>query len=130
VEVFRTAVVLMVRSMVLSAQSSGQQRLPWLQQSPAVRGNVADRQRRLSPARSPFRRLGASRSRSRLSRHDRGFVTTYTGVCHRSLRRRFVAGAVFVPDSYSERPPSVAARWAYGPGKRGVGEMRRIGLAA
>jgi len=31
VEVFRTAVALMVRSMVLSAQSAGQQRLLWLQ---------------------------------------------------------------------------------------------------
>ena len=41
-----------------------------------------------------------------------------------------VAGAVFVPDSYSERLPLVAARWAYGPGKQGAREMRRIGLAA
>ena len=41
-----------------------------------------------------------------------------------------VGGAVFIPDSYSEMLPLVAARWAYGPGKQGAGEMRRIGLAA
>ena len=41
-EVFRTAVALMVRSMVLSAQSAGQQRLLWLQQSAAVGGEVGE----------------------------------------------------------------------------------------
>jgi len=42
VEVFRTAVSLMVRSMVLSAQSAGQQRLLWLQQSAAVGRDVGE----------------------------------------------------------------------------------------
>jgi len=42
VEVFRTAVALMVRSMVLSAQSAGQRRLLWLQQSAAVGGEVGE----------------------------------------------------------------------------------------
>jgi len=42
VEVFRTAVALIVRSMVLSAQSAGQQRLLWLQQSAAVGGEVGE----------------------------------------------------------------------------------------
>jgi hypothetical protein len=42
VEVFRTAVALMVRSMVLSAQSAGQRRLLWLQQSAAVGGDVGE----------------------------------------------------------------------------------------
>jgi len=43
VEVFRTAVALMmVRSMVLSAQSAGQQRLLWLQQSAGVGGEVGE----------------------------------------------------------------------------------------
>ena len=41
-EVFRTAVALMVRSMVLSAQSAGQRRLLWLQQSAAVGGEVGE----------------------------------------------------------------------------------------
>ena len=41
-EVFRTAVALMVRSMVLSAQAAGQQRLLWLQQSAAVGGEVGE----------------------------------------------------------------------------------------
>ena len=41
-EVFRTAVALMVRSMVVSAQSAGQQRLLWLQQSAAVGGEVGE----------------------------------------------------------------------------------------
>ena len=41
-EVFRTAVALMVRSMVLSAQSAGQQRLLWLQQSAGVGGEVGE----------------------------------------------------------------------------------------
>ena len=49
-----------------------------------------------------------------------------------SQRRQIslVAGAGFVPDSYSERSPLVAARWAYGRGKQAAGEMRRVGLAA
>jgi len=41
-----------------------------------------------------------------------------------------VAGAVFAPDSYSQRVPLVGARWAYGPGKQGTREMQRVGLAA
>ena len=41
-EVFRTAVALMVRSMVLSAQSAGQQRLLWLQQTAAVGGDAGE----------------------------------------------------------------------------------------
>jgi len=41
-----------------------------------------------------------------------------------------VAGAVFVPDSYSQRLPLVAAHWFYAPAKQGAREMRRIGLAA
>ncbi|HUW10279.1 MAG TPA: DDE-type integrase/transposase/recombinase [Anaerolineae bacterium] len=41
-EVFRTAAALMVRSMVLSAQAAGQQRLLWLQQSAAVGGEVGE----------------------------------------------------------------------------------------
>jgi len=41
-----------------------------------------------------------------------------------------VAGAGFVPDSYSEMLPLVAARWVYAPAKQGAREMRRIGLAA
>jgi len=42
VEVLRTAAALIVRSMVLSAQSAGQQRLLWLQQSAAVGGDVGE----------------------------------------------------------------------------------------
>jgi len=42
VQVIQTAVALMVRSMVLSAQSAGQQRLLWLQQSAAVGGEVGE----------------------------------------------------------------------------------------
>ena len=41
-----------------------------------------------------------------------------------------VAGAVFVPDSYSERLPLVAAHWVYASAKQGAREMQRIGLAA
>jgi hypothetical protein len=41
-----------------------------------------------------------------------------------------VAGAGFVPDSYSEMLPLVAARWVYAPAKQGARETRRIGLAA
>ncbi len=41
-EVFRTAVALMVRSMVWSAQSAGQQRPLWLQQSAAVGGEMGE----------------------------------------------------------------------------------------
>jgi transposase-like protein len=41
VELLKTA-ALMVRSIVLSAQSAGQQRLLWLQQSAAVGGNVGE----------------------------------------------------------------------------------------
>jgi len=39
-----------------------------------------------------------------------------------------VAGAGFVPDSYSERLPLVAAHWIYAPAQQGAREMRRIGL--
>ncbi len=42
VQVIQTAADLMVRSMVLSAQSAGQQRLLWLQQSAAVGGEVGE----------------------------------------------------------------------------------------
>jgi transposase InsO family protein len=42
VEVIRRAAALMVRSMVLSAQSAGQQRLLWLQQSATVGGDVGE----------------------------------------------------------------------------------------
>jgi len=38
VEVFRTAVALMVRSVVLSAQTGGQQRLSMLEQAVPVKG--------------------------------------------------------------------------------------------
>jgi hypothetical protein len=41
-----------------------------------------------------------------------------------------VAGAVFVPDSYSQRVPLLAAHWVYGPARQGARGMRRIGLAA
>ena len=41
-QVIQTAAALMVRSMVLSAQSAGQQRLLWLQQSAAVGGEVGE----------------------------------------------------------------------------------------
>ena len=41
-EVLRAAAALMVRSMVLSAQAAGQQRLLWLQQSAAVGGEVGE----------------------------------------------------------------------------------------
>ena len=44
--------------------------------------------------------------------------------------RRLVAGAGFVPDSYSADLPLVAARWVYAPVKQGAREMRRIGLAS
>jgi len=40
VQVIQTAAALMVRSMVLSVQSAGQQRLLWLQQSAVVGGDV------------------------------------------------------------------------------------------
>jgi hypothetical protein len=42
VQVIQTAAALMVRSMVLSAQSAGNQRLLWLQQSAAVGGDVGE----------------------------------------------------------------------------------------
>ena len=42
VQVIQTAAALMVRSMVWSAQSAGQQRLLWLQQSAAVGGDVGE----------------------------------------------------------------------------------------
>ena len=41
-----------------------------------------------------------------------------------------VTGAGFVPDSYSQRLPLVAARWVYALAMQGAREMRRIGLAA
>lgn len=41
-EVFRTAVALMVRSMVLSAQAAGQQRLRWLRQAAGVGGDMGE----------------------------------------------------------------------------------------
>ncbi len=41
-QVIQAAVALMVRSMVLSAQSAGQQRLLWLQQTAAVGGEVGE----------------------------------------------------------------------------------------
>jgi transposase InsO family protein len=55
VEVFRTAVALIVRSMALSAQSAGQQRLLWLQQSAAVGGEVGE----LARLRDENRRLNS-----------------------------------------------------------------------
>ena len=51
------------------------------------------------------------------------------GDCYH-LKRRLVAGAVFLPDSYSKRLPLVAARWVYAPAKQGVREIKRIGIAA
>jgi hypothetical protein len=39
-------------------------------------------------------------------------------------------GAGFVPDSYSERLPPVAAHWIYAPAQQGAWEMRRIGHGA
>jgi hypothetical protein len=39
-----------------------------------------------------------------------------------------VAGAGFVPDSYSRSLPLVGARWLYAPAKQGAREMARIGL--
>jgi hypothetical protein len=42
VEVFRAAVALVARSMVVSAQSAGQQRLLWLQQSATVGGEMGE----------------------------------------------------------------------------------------
>jgi putative transposase len=42
VEFIKTAAALMVRSMVLSAQSAGQQRLLWLQQTATVGGDVGE----------------------------------------------------------------------------------------
>ena len=42
VQVIQTAAALMVRSMVLSAQSAGNQRLLWLQQSAAAGGEVGE----------------------------------------------------------------------------------------
>jgi hypothetical protein len=41
-----------------------------------------------------------------------------------------VAGAGFVPDSYSQRLPLVAAHWVYASANQGAREMKRIGLAA
>jgi hypothetical protein len=42
VEVLRTAVALMIRSMVLSVQSAGQQRLLWLQRAAVTGGEVGE----------------------------------------------------------------------------------------
>ena len=42
VQMIRTAAALMIRSMVLSAQAAGQQRLLWLQQTAAVGGDVGE----------------------------------------------------------------------------------------
>ena len=41
-EVFREAAASMVRSMVLSAESAGQERLLWLHRSAAIGGNVGE----------------------------------------------------------------------------------------
>lgn len=41
-EVLRTAIALIIRSMVLSAQAAGQRRLLWLQQTATVGGDVAE----------------------------------------------------------------------------------------
>jgi len=52
VEVFRAAVALVVRSIVVSAQSAGQQRLLWLQQNATVGGEVGElvsRERKEAP---------------------------------------------------------------------------------
>ena len=42
--------------------------------------------------------------------------------------RSVVAGAGFVPDSYSEMLPLVAARWVYALAKQGAREMQRVGV--
>ena len=54
-EVFRTAVALMVRSMVLSAQSAGQQRLLFLQRAVAAGEEVGE----LARLRDENRRLNS-----------------------------------------------------------------------
>ena len=71
-EVIRTAAALMVRSMVLSAQAAGQQRLLWLQPSAAVGGDVgevarlSDENRRLNSELRMFKdRFGESPVRKR-----------------------------------------------------------------
>jgi hypothetical protein len=72
VEVFRTAVALIVRSMVLSAQSAGQQRLLFLQRAVAAGEEVGelvrlrDENRRLtSELRLPKDRFGEAPARKR-----------------------------------------------------------------
>ena len=70
-EVFRTAIALMIRSLVLSAESGGQQRLLLLQQAAAVGGEAGE----LARLREENRRLkwenGLLRSRFDVAPHRR-----------------------------------------------------------
>ena len=57
--------------------------------------------------------------------HKKTPASVETGV-----RIGMVAGAVFVPDSYSEMLPLTTAHWVYASASQGAREMKRIGLAA
>jgi len=73
VQVIRTAAALMVRSMVLSAQSAGQQRLLWLQQSAGVGGEAGelawlrDENRRLTSENRLLKCMSSAKVRHRSS---------------------------------------------------------------
>ena len=73
-EIFRTAVALMVRSVVLSAESGGQQRLLLLQQAAAVGGEAGE----LARLRDENRRLksenGLLKSRFDAAPHKRRYT--------------------------------------------------------
>jgi len=47
-----------------------------------------------------------------------------------SLGAQLEAGAGFVPDSYGERRPLVAAHWVYAKAEQAAKKMQRIGIAA
>ena len=99
-EVFRTAVALMIRSMVLSAQSAGQQRLLWLQQSAAVGGDAGevarlrDENRRLKSENRLFKlRFGDAPCKKRCSPIQRLQILwhmTYYGIPRSRVKEHFL----------------------------------------
>jgi hypothetical protein len=119
VEVLLTAVYLIIRSMVLSAQSAGQQRLLWLKQTAAVGGDVGEaawlreENRRLKSGNRMLKaRLDDAPSRKRYTPVQRLQIPCYP-ITHRARpgrdERRFVDGMM----DYRGAPSSLVIR---GPG--------------